>query len=214
MAKNFAMAVLLGGFALLGTSIGAMAEEGKSPGDVMVRVRGLLISPDVTSSVSAIGGRVEASQTAVPEVDISYFFTSNVAVELIAATNRHSLKDVGSTAGTVNLGKVTLLPPTLTAQYHFFPKEKISPYLGAGLNYTFFYDNKAPGGIVQSISYDNSVGYALQAGVDFQLAGNWYANVDLKKLFLETRARINGGAVVGNVRLDPWIVGLGIGYKF
>lgn len=192
----------------------AQADPGISAGDIMVRGRALVAVPDVSSSVSVIGGSVDASATAVPEVDVSYFFTSNIAAELIAGTTRHSVSDNNSTIGNVNLGKVSLLPPTLTAQYHFMPKSQFSPYLGAGINYTFFYDAKAPGGTVSSIHYDNNVGAALQAGLDYNVTGNWYANLDVKKLFLSTKVRINGGAINASVDLDPWLVGIGVGYKF
>ncbi|MFP3480474.1 OmpW family outer membrane protein, partial [Burkholderia sp. SIMBA_057] len=85
-----------------------------------------------------------------------------------------------------------LLPPTLTAQYHFFPKERVSPYVGAGINYTLFYRedaaNKANGiGLrITDTDYENRFGWALQAGVDVALTGNWSLNLDVKKIFLKT----------------------------
>lgn len=190
------------------------SDSPKQPGDVMVRGRALVVAPDVSSTVSTIGGHVDAETVAVPEVDLSYFLTANIAFELIAATTRHSVQDNGSALGNVGLGKVSLLPPTLTAQYHFMPQSRLSPYVGAGINYTFFYDAKAPGGTISSIRYDDNVGAALQAGVDYNIAGNWFANLDLKKLFLSTKAHVNGGAVTASVDLDPWLVGVGVGYKF
>ena len=94
------------------------------------------------------------------------------------------------------------------------PKQRFSPYVGAGLNYTIFYNADAPGGAVTSVHYDNGWGYALQAGFDVAVAENWSVNVDVKKLFIDTSVAINGGAVNASVDLDPWVVGLGVGYKF
>ncbi|MEX2248693.1 MAG: OmpW family protein, partial [Parvibaculum sp.] len=205
-------ALALGMLAGMAAAPEAQAQQGfsgKSAGDIMVRARLLGVIPDEDASTS-IGGNVSVSNDWVPEVDISYFVTDNIALELIAATTRH---DVSHTAAG-SLGKVSLLPPTLTLQYHFLPKERFSPYVGAGLNYTFFYNEDAPGGGITSIDYENSLGYALQAGVDYALTDNWYANVDVKKIFLSTDVSINGGAVTADVDLDPWIVGLGVGYKF
>ena len=95
------------------------------------------------------------------------------------------------------------------------PKERFSPYVGAGLNYTFFYDESpAAGSPVTSIDYENSVGYALQAGIDYAVADQWYLNVDVKKIFLSTDVSMNGGAIRADVDLDPWVVGFGVGYRF
>ncbi|MDR3448926.1 MAG: OmpW family outer membrane protein [Alphaproteobacteria bacterium] len=191
------------------------AYKGFQAGDIMVRGRMLAVIPDVSSSVSGIGGSVDASNSLVPEVDASYFFTPNFAVEGIAAVTRHHLRDKGSSAGDVDLGHVSLLPPTLTGQWHFMPDQAFSPYVGAGVNYTVFFDAQtAPGSIAHTVKYRDGFGGAVQAGFDYHLAGNWYANVDVKHLFLSTKAKINGGAVESNVSLDPTIVGVGIGYKF
>lgn len=185
----------------------------KAAGDFVVRARGLYVAPDESSSLSVAGGDVSVSNDTVPEVDISYFLTDNIALELIAATTRHKVNGTGTLSGT-SLGKVSLLPPTLTLQYHLMPKQRFSPYVGAGLNYTFFYNEDAPGGGITSVNYKNNVGYALQAGVDYAISGPWSVNVDVKKIFLSTDVSVNGGAVTGDVDLDPWIVGVGVGYRF
>lgn len=184
---------------------------GKSAGDFMVRARVLGVIPDEDASTS-IGGNVSIDNDIVPEVDFTYFITDNIGLELIAATTRH---EVSHTPTGIDLGKVSLLPPTLTLQYHFMPKERFSPYVGAGLNYTFFYnEDTAAGSPVTSIDYENALGYALQVGADYALNDNWYANVDVKKIFLNTDVSMNGGAITADVDIDPWIVGVGIGYRF
>ena len=112
----------------------------------------------------------------------------------------------------LDLGSVWLLPPTLTVQYHFAPTARFSPYVGAGLNYTFFYNEKK--GAVNSISYDDNIGYALQAGIDYAIAGAWSFNIDVKKLWLSTDVKVNGGALKADVDINPWIFGVGLGYRF
>ncbi|WP_202899485.1 OmpW/AlkL family protein [Kordiimonas gwangyangensis] len=148
----------------------------------------------------------------MPELDITYFFTQNVAAELILATSKHDVSALGTAIGDVDLGHTWALPPTLLLQYHFNPEGDVKPYLGAGLNYTFFYSSNP--GAVNDIEYDNGFGYALQAGVDFRIKENWYFNVDAKKLWLNTDVSINGGAVTADVDLDPWVLGVGFGYRF
>ena len=100
-------------------------------------------------------------------------------------------------------------------QYHFNTKETVSPYVGVGLNYSHLFSVKVPGaGPVTSITYTDSVGPAAQVGVDSSLNERWSLNVDLKKIWLQTDVSLNGGAITGDVDLDPWIVGVGFGYRF
>lgn len=188
-------------------------------GDILVRARALWVAPDTDSKLSlgdtGISGRAEATSTWVPEVDISYFFTENISAELIAATTNHSVRANDTPLGSLALGHVWVLPPTLTAQYHFFSHEKLSPYVGFGVNYTFFYG--ATGGDAYQVSYDNGPGYAIQAGFDYKLDDRWVLNADVKRLQLNTTAKVNAGLplqVKADVDLNPWIVGVGIGYRF
>lgn len=113
-----------------------------------VRVRGVGVVPDESAKIGVIGGDVNISNTLIPELDITYFFTKNISAELILGTTKHEVNTVGSdisavggpTSANVDLGSVYLLPPTLTAQYHFFPDKVFNPYVGAGVNYTIFYN--------------------------------------------------------------------------
>jgi outer membrane protein len=208
-AATRALAVAAGAF-VGAFGVFASAEEARAEGDSpwLVRVRGIYVSPDESASVTGIAGSVEASNELVPELDISYFFTENIAAELILATTNH---DMSATAG-VDLGDVWILPPTLLLQYHFTPNDQFSPYVGAGVNYTIFYGEDS--GAVASIDYENGFGFALQAGMDYDLGDQWVFNVDVKKLWLNTDVSINGGAITADVDLDPWIFGVGFGYRF
>lgn len=185
----------------------AVVKSAASEGNWMVRGRVLSVMPDEDSSMN-IPTKVKLGNAVVPELDISYFFTPNVAVELIAAVTPHSV----STKSGVDAGEVWLLPPTLTLQYHFTQFEGFKPYVGAGVNYTHFFG--ADAGALNSPEYKDSIGGALQAGVDVPMGNNWYANVDVKKIFIDTTAKFNNGAIRAGVDIDPWIVGVGAGYRF
>lgn len=191
----------------------AQAPAGKTAGDVMVRARIIGVVPMNGPSSTSIGGRVETGAMVTPEVDFSYFITDNIAVELIAATTRHNIRAKGTALGDVKVGSTWVLPPTVTLQYHFMPKEKFSPYLGAGLNYTIFYGSEAAAGL-GSLKLSNNVGYAVQAGFDYALTRNMYLNVDVKQIFLSTNAKLAGGAVRAKTDLNPLVVGVGVGWKF
>lgn len=225
-----AAAALLATTALAAVSTPSLAQDfkGKSAGDILIRARGLAVLPQEDGKLKLNGatdiGEANVGNDYIPELDFSYFITDNIALELIAGTSRH--KVTGSLNGlgnSVDIGKVSLLPPTLTAQYHFFTKERVSPYIGAGINYTLFYREdaaKTPNGIglaITNTDYENRFGFALQAGVDVAISGPWSLNFDVKKIFLKTdvTAQTNLGPVVkSKVHLDPWLVGVGVGYRF
>jgi len=177
-----------------------------------IRVRAIGVLPD-SGGDTTIGGTPEANNDYVPEVDFSYFFTENIAAELIVATSKHDLKLNNSNSGNLDLGDTWLLPPTLTLQYHFTPDNKFSPYLGAGINYTLPY-KEDDGADTTKLEASGSFGTALQAGADYWVDEHWGFNVDVKKLWVDVDAKINGGAITGNVVLDPWIVGAGVSYRF
>ncbi len=189
----------------------------KQAGDFGIRLRGLGVLTDESGEVTSAAGvpfglNAEVTSEFVPEIDLSYFFTPYLAAELVLATTRH---DVDAVPG-VPVGKVSLLPPTLTLQYHPMPSNRFSPYFGAGINYTIFYGAEAAGGTITDVKYENSFGYAFQAGMDVALMGNWSLNLDVKKVFLDTNVKGNGtvGPWKSNVDLNPVLVGFGIGYRF
>lgn len=200
---------------LSGGSIDAAAPVGKAAGTFMIRLRAIGVIPEnMSSSVSAIGGSVHVTNQAAPELDLSYFLTDHIAAEVIAASTRHEVYASGTALGRVDVGSTYVLPPTVTLQYHFWPHRRLSPYVGAGLALGFFYDSNPAGPTVKSVGFKNNAGGAIQAGIDYNVAGHWFINADVKQIFLDTTARINGGAIVAKTDLDPTVVGVGIGYRF
>lgn len=198
--------------ALFATHPASAAEGSDALAAERFQLRGRVIGvlPAEDSSVS-IGGDVDVGNAYVPEFDISYYFTDHVSAELILATARHKLEYTGG----VDLGKTWILPPTLTMQYHFTPDSAFSPYVGAGLNYSMFYGEDEAAGM-HNLDVQGGVGYALQAGYDYWLDDHWGLNMDVKKLWLNIDAKLDVGAtpVRADIDLDPWIVGLGVSYRF
>ena len=181
------------------------------------RFRVIAVMPSPSATIEAIGGDVDISNAVVPELDFTYFFSENLAAELILGTAKHSVEAIETAAGDIELGDIWLLPPTLTLQYHF-NAGSLKPYLGAGLNYTIFYGGDA-GPVADGVSYENSLGYAAQLGFDYMLNDKWFINLDVKKLFLGTDVTVDATtaleATVGaEVDINPLILGLGVGMKF
>ncbi len=208
-----AMMGAVAGVALLAARPPAARAEA---GDVLVRVRGLYVLAPNDKSTALRPSVVRVKDDVVPEIDFSVFLTDNLALELIAATTRHRVNLRSAGQPDVGLSKVSLLPPTLTLQYHLPLKNGFKPYAGVGVNYTIFYDSKLlPGAPLAEIHYKDRFGWALQAGFDYTLGDSpWFVNADVKRIFLKTKVKTTGGALVTPVNIDPWIFGLGIGYRF
>lgn len=204
-------------YSLCSISSGAFATDltGKDWLDAKrFQLRGRMIDvvPDESSEVS-VGGKAKVGNGLSPEVDLSYYFTNYVSAEIIAGTTQHSL----SHDGAGDLGRAWVLPPTLTMQYHPMPQNKFSPYIGAGVNYSIFYgEDSATANGVTDLDIDGGFGYAFQAGADYWVDEHWGVNVDIKKLLLNVDAKMNvGGApVTADVDLDPWVIGVGVSYRF
>ena len=222
--KRFLIAALLAGTTW--TTVAGVASAQDNPWMVRGRVIGVLPSESADLSVAgtALGGDVKISNEYVPELDITYFFNKNVAAELILATTQHNVKatNVSAVGGAdVDLGDVWVLPPTLTLQYHFTDMGQFKPYVGAGINATFFY-NEDEGPVADGISYDSSFGPALQVGFDYDLdgqPGGWAFNADVKKIWINTEATVDfttalGVKVKADVDINPIVAGVGFGYKF
>jgi outer membrane protein len=214
MALDFTKCTVAAAALVASLAVGTGEVRAAAAQPYLIRVRGLVVDPDEGSRITPIGGRADITTSAVPELDLSYFITENWALELILGVTPHKASAVHTAVGDVALGKTVLLPPTLTVQYHFNPLGPFRPYVGAGLNYTFFFDTQNEG--VSDLHFKNNVGYDLQAGVDVALDEHWMINFDVKKLFLSTKASMWAGTtrIQANVDIDPWIIGAGVGYRF
>lgn len=193
-------------------------------GDVLVRMRGIMVSP--TEEAGAVQptfqtGSVAVDHAIVPELDFTYMLTNNLGAELILATSPHDIEGRGALAGLGKLADVMALPPTLMLQYHLAPEAKVRPYVGAGVNYTIFYGEDASGPLETAIgstkvSAEDSFGYAFQLGVDIDLSERLFLNLDAKYIDIDTTATLRTGALVNrvDVSLDPVVVGIGLGVRF
>nr|WP_229157551.1 OmpW family outer membrane protein [Bradyrhizobium brasilense] len=196
----------------------------------MIRLRVLGVLPDTSGSSVHVGGvpslsspnsGLSISDQAIPELDITYFFTKNIAAEVILGVTRHQISGTGPLNG-LDIGKAWLLPPTLTLQYHFTDFGPLKPYIGAGINYTAFFNQSAAntsfaGLTVTDLRISNQFGAAVQFGFDYMLDRHWGLNFDVKKLWLrpDYSATVNNAIPVsGRANIDPWLISGGIAYKF
>lgn len=189
------------------TSGAAMAQQ--QDGKWQIRARAVNIDFDNGGAAHAAG--VSVKDKTIPEIDITYFFTPNIAAELIL-TYPQKLDVKLSALGKI--GTLKALPPTLTAQYHFTNFGAFKPYVGAGINYTRFSSQKDTADIGWKVK-SNSWGGALQVGFDYALDKNWSLNFDVKKVYMDTKVTAGNGAVdMGKLKLNPVLIGVGVGYRF
>ena len=217
--------LLLAPFALLAAAAPAQADPVQA-GDVIVRLRGIMVAPNEESTGIAPAfpnEKVKVGNDIMPEVDVTFMATPNIGFELIAATTKHRISGTTGTTGSIGrLGSAWALPPTLTVQYHPVADGPARPYVGAGINYTMFYSENASDKLEAAVGktrvrLGDSVGWAAQAGLDVDIGPKLFLNFDVKYIDIDTKARLAttaAGTQRVRVRLDPLVVGLGIGTRF
>ena len=217
MKKNLARALVA---TLLGTlcAVPALAQE--TQGNWLVRARAVRLDPanhsDAIGALAVPSDAITINSKTMPELDVTYFFTPNIAAELVLTVPQKQRVTVEQSAlgGPVDIGSFKHLPPTLTLQYHFLPEGRFRPYVGAGVNYTRIGSTDLNVPSVGRLELDHdSFGLAVGAGLDIKVAKNVFLNFDVKKVQIRTDVRLNG-TKLSTVKVDPLLVGIGVGYRF
>jgi outer membrane protein len=203
--------------AALCTSLPLMAQQAE--GNWLVRGRAVQIDTANKSSTGPLGAAlpkdaIDVSDKLIPELDITYFFTKNIAAELVLTyPQKHDVKITkGPLAGT-DLGTFKHLPPTLSLQYHFNPDGDFRPYAGVGVNYTRITSDDIDKVLDLHLEKD-SWGLALGAGFDYRISKQLFLNFDVKKVQIRSDVMLKGVGKISEVKIDPWLIGIGIGYRF
>ena len=170
----------------------------------LVRARAVQLN---MANKDSTGLNLNVNDKTIGEVDVSYFFNKNVAAELILTLPQRQTVY----SGAAGIGNFKHLPPTLTLQYHFTDLGAYKPYVGAGLNYTKITGTNLTTGHKLD---DSSYGAAFQAGVDVPLTKQVSLNFDVKKVYIKTDVYTAAGVNAGTLKLDPVLVGVGVGYRF
>ncbi|NIB44024.1 outer membrane beta-barrel protein [Pseudomaricurvus alkylphenolicus] len=227
-------------------------------GDFFVRTGAATVAPDESSDglavpaldgVNGFDGAAELGGTGV-EVDddtqlgltVTYMMSESLGVELLAATPfTHDITaDLGG-LGKVNAGETTHLPPTLSlVWYPMGTSGQFKPYLGAGINYTIFFEEEVssdleaglspvadaitgvsvglPSPMPLDLELEDSVGLAFQAGVDVALDDKWHLNASVRWIDIDTEAKIKSSGTtiieIDNIEIDPLVYQINLGYKF
>jgi outer membrane protein len=152
-------------------------------------------------------GTIDIDSDTGPTFNIAYFFTPNLAIDVLGGLPlQHDIKLNGS-----KVGDTKQLPPIVTLQWHFLPDAQVRPFVGVGLNYTYFYDEKLDNGAKLELS--DSWGLAFQAGLDVALDDNWSVGGDVRYAKIDSNVKI-AGEKVGSVDVDPFVYSLNLAYRF
>ncbi len=195
----------------------AAQAQSSSENPWMLRVRAVYADWQNGQSGNASSLNIQAQNQWLPEFDISYFFTKNIAAELVLTYPQNV--NITSNAVPNKTGTITALPPSLVLQYHFTDFGAFKPYVGAGVNYTIFGDRSNFPQIGNGLTVSNtSFGAVGQIGADYMFDKNWGLNVDVKYATMSTVTNSNGGAGsnlgTGKLTLNPWMPAVGVTYKF
>lgn len=198
---NRISAVIVAGAGLLGAFANAQAT------DCLLRVGVHDVDPKSNNNPV-----VKVKSAASLSIDGSCFVTDNIAIDVLGALPfKH---DIDLAASGVKVASTEHLPPTVDVQYHFLPKSPFDVYVGAGLNYTFFFSKNTTGPLAgTNLSLGSSFGVAAQVGADVALGKDWLLGLDLRWAKISTAAKVNGGSI-GDVDIDPIVYGVTIGRRF
>lgn len=199
--------MFLAGAAALAVMPVAQAED--NPWQVRVRAVDVAFDNSQHDGLPLAGvTKIEAESRWIPEVDFSYYFTRNIAAELVLTYPQ----TIDIKVGGSKQGEIKALPPSLLVQYHYTELGAFKPYVGLGVNYTIFSDrSNILDGAAEVDS--SSVGLAGQVGFDYMFNKSWGLNLDAKYIQMDTDVKV-GGTKVGKVGLNPWTIGLGVTYRF
>jgi len=221
------LALAMAAIATLAPMASQAQSAAENPWMVRVRAVDLLFQNGQSNgnSAAAAGGvgvqasNVRAQNKLIPEFDISYFFTKNIAAELVLTYPQRINVYSNLTPGP--LGTVTALPPSLLLQYHFTELGAMKPYVGAGVNYTIFGNRNNFSALGQSnvATVDqSSFGFVGQVGADYMFDRHWGMNVDLKYATMSTNVTgqnyLGASGNIGKLTLNPWMPAAGVTYKF
>jgi len=226
----------------------AQTAPGFSAGDVTVRLAYSGIEPlnggsHVNTAATIVGpggGNVDVTGGVQPEVDLSYFLTDNISLQLIATATRHEISVTGTKLnGVANLGSridvasTYVLPPAIVAQWNFAPHAAFDPYVGFGVDLLWPFDTQEntmnnqqagltalglppKGQVIQKAGLSNAIGPVFEVGLNYNISGPWFLNLDYKQVINRLTARVHtvAGLVKANVDLDPAVLSAGIVYRF
>ena len=214
--------------AAVGLFLALPAHAGDSNGNFQAKlgITGVWTDDDTKSltvggTETAPGNFAKSDDTVIPTLTLTYFLNKNLAVELFCCFDKVGVDAKGGLAQYGEIADTWIFPPILTIQYHFDNIGPFKPYVGAGAEWIHYFNSKSKmsGALAgyNQVDFDDSFGFALQAGVDYDLGGGWSFGLDVKKVWEDTKitwTNAAGAEIVAKHDLDPLFVTANLGYRF
>ncbi|MBL3565584.1 OmpW family protein [Rhodovulum sulfidophilum] len=195
--------------ALTATALAGSAADAQSKGDWTFGLGLGYVSPKSDNGTLAGGAyKTSVGDNARPTITFEYFFADNWGVEVLGALPfKHNIALNGTKSADT-----LLLPPTVSVQYHFQANDKLSPFVGAGLNYTTFWDTDDS--VSGDIKLEDSWGLALHLGVDYAVTDHSAIRTDVRWIDLDTKVKSDSLGDLGTAHIDPLVFGVSYIWKF
>ncbi|AKS15288.1 OmpW family protein [Xanthomonas campestris] len=197
--------------ALAAASVSAPALA-QSKGDWLLGVGAHQVAPK-SDNGSLAGGTldVDVGTDIRPTITAEYFIADNWGIEVLAALPfEHDI----NIRGLGRVGSTKHLPPVVSLQYHFNSQGKVSPFVGAGINYTRFFSTETSGALAgNDLDLDASWGLAAHAGLDVKISDRGALRVDMRWIDIDSDASLNGNRI-GTVNIDPLVYGVAYVHRF
>ena len=197
--------------ALAAASVSAPALA-QSKGDWLLGVGAHQVAPK-SDNGSLAGGTldVDVGTDIRPTITAEYFIADNWGIEVLAALPfEHDI----NIRGLGRVGSTKHLPPVVSLQYHFNSQGKVSPFVGAGINYTRFFSTETSGALAgNDLDLDASWGLAAHAGLDVNISDRGALRVDMRWIDIDSDASLNGNRI-GTVNIDPLVYGVAYVHRF
>jgi len=192
-------------------SLAAAPAMAQSKGDWTVAAGAHQVAPKSSNGTLAGGLKVDVGNDIKPTITGEYFIADNLGIEVLAALPfKHDI----NINGLGRVGSTKQLPPVVTVQYHFNSKGKVSPFIGAGVNYTTFFSEDTTGALKDSrLKLQDSWGLAAHAGVDFAIGEKGALRVDMRWIDIDSKVKLDGQKI-GTVNIDPLVYGASYVFKF
>ena len=192
-------------------SLAAVPAMAQSKGDWTISAGVHQVAPKSDNGTLAGGLEVDVDSDIKPTITGEYFIADNLGIEVLAALPfKHDI----NINGLGRVGSTKHLPPVVTLQYHFNSQGKVSPFVGAGVNYTTFFSEETTGALAGAdLKLEDSWGLAAHAGLDFKVAENGSLRVDVRWIDIDSKVKLNGEKI-GTVNIDPLVYGVAYVFKF
>ncbi|MDE2149982.1 MAG: OmpW family protein [Gammaproteobacteria bacterium] len=209
---------LLAAIVLLQPALAAADGGLGDPGPWMLRIGVANVDPTVDHNSDHLGAvplTVRAESRVGATLNVDYRFSEYFSVDLLGSQPLTHQIDIALPGGKpTRLGSTRLLPPTLSLQFHPLGNRRLDPFVGVGVNRTFFFNEALNGPLAgNNFQLSNTWGFAAQIGLDAKLGRRWLVGADVRYIRIKPDASVNG-TPIGEVRIHPLVYGVNLGYRF